>query len=157
LEFCILNANRTGEVLGARWAEIDLEAKVWTIPASRMKGRKEHRVPLSDRSIAILREAEGKKLRRHGDVVFPGRTGQMAPDTFNTLVERMQVSVVPHGFRASFRTWADDQGKDNQLAEFCLAHVVGDAAERAYRRSDVLERRRILMLAWSDYCTGKSR
>jgi integrase len=157
LEFLILNACRTAEVIGADWSEIDLAAKVWTIPSVRMKGRKEHRIPLCPRSMEILREMERRRLRRHGDVVFPGTRGpRLAIDTFYKQLKRMNVDTTPHGFRSSFRTWGDDNAKDSELGEFCVAHVVGDAASRAYRRSDVLERRRVLMAEWAAFCMGAS-
>jgi integrase len=118
LEFMVLNASRSGEVFGAMWDEIDFDAKVWTIGASRMKGAKEHRVPLTDRALVILREMEGKKLRRHGNIIFPGRCGQLAADTFFKHLQRMGLDAVPHGFRSSFRDWCIDNGKDSELAEF---------------------------------------
>jgi integrase len=154
LEFLVLASARGGEVLGMKWDEIDVAARLWTVPPERMKGNKQHRVPLCDRMLTILKEMEGQKLRRHGGIVFPGQNGQLAEDTFPRLIRRMGLDVLPHGFRSSFRDWAIDNGKDSELAEFCLAHIVGDAAARAYRRSDVLERRRVLMGEWSAFCVG---
>jgi integrase len=157
-EFAILAAARKSEVLGMKWDEVDIAARVWTVPAGRMKGGKEHRVPLCDRMLAILKERESQKLGRDGGIVFAGRVGAMSRLSFNRVLGKMDLrdSITAHGFRSSFRDWAIDNGKDSELAEFCLAHVVGDAAARAYRRSDVLERRRVLMGEWSAFCVGES-
>jgi integrase len=151
-EFLILNACRTAEVIGATWPEIDLAGKVWTIPAARMKARMEHRIPLCDRSLAILREMLANRQRRHGDVVFPGMRGKLSIDTFFKQLKRMQVDATPHGMRSSFKDWATETGADNELSEWCLAHVTGSGAERAYRRSDALDRRRVLMAQWCGFC-----
>jgi integrase len=153
LEFTILTAARSGEVLGARWSEFDLEAKVWTVPADRMKAGREHRVPLSDRAVAILSELAAVRIGEH---VFPGaKRGKplsvMAP---TMLMRRMGVGeFTVHGFRSAFRDWAGERTDyPRELAEAALAHVVGDATERAYRRGDALEKRRELMEAWSAFC-----
>ena len=136
---------------------MDVAARVWTVPGSRMKQGREHRIPLCDRMVAILKERESQKLGRHGGIVFAGRAGAMTRQTFGRVIERMAVqAITPHGFRSGFRDWCIDNGKDSELAELCLAHVVGDAAARAYRRSDVLERRRVLMGEWSAFCAGAS-
>jgi integrase len=153
LEFCILTAARSGEVLGARWSEIDLDKKIWTVPAHRMKAGREHRVPLSERAVAILRQfAE----IRTGDLVFPGqrKVRPLWSVTMNMALRRMEVEgVTVHGFRSSFRDWAGNETPyPRDLIETALAHVVGDEAERAYRRSDALEKRRKLMEAWANYC-----
>ena len=153
LEFLILTAARTSEVLGARWAEVDLATAVWTVPAERMKGRREHRVPLSDRALEIL--ATMAPVRR-GELVFPGiRTGRpLSSMAMEMCLRRMKVErATVHGFRSSFRDWAGDTTQfPRELAEAALAHVAGDETERAYRRSDALERRRKLMQAWADFC-----
>jgi integrase len=150
LEFAILAAARKSEVLGMQWGEVDVAARVWTVPASRMKSGKEHRVPLCDRMLAILKEREAARQGRDGGIVFAGRMGAMSRQSFNRVLGKMGLrdTITAHGFRSSFRDWAIDNGQDSELAEFCLAHVVGDAAARAYRRSDVLERRRVLMGEW---------
>jgi integrase len=114
----------------------------------------EHRVPLCDRAMSILKEMEGKKLRWHADIVFPGRAGRLAADTFFKHLQRMKVGVAAHGFRSSFRDWCADNGKDSELAEWSLAHVTGSGAERAYRRTDALDRRRVLMEQWAEFCGG---
>lgn len=155
LEFTILCASRTGEVIGATWAEIDRKAKVWTIPAARMKAGKEHRVPLTDRALAILDEAD--KIRT-SEFVFPGgRKGKplsnMAMATL--LKDRMKrADITVHGFRSAFRDWAGEcTAFPREIAEAALAHTVGDATERAYRRGDALAKRRKLMEAWAGFVT----
>ena len=153
LEFAILNASRTAEVLGARWPEIDREARVWTIPAARMKGGREHRVPLSARALEIL--AAVKPLKT-GDYLFPGR-GRERPLSSSALLgllqQRMKVAdITVHGFRSSFRDWAGECTPfPREVAEAALAHLVGDETERAYRRGDALEKRRKLMDAWAGF------
>jgi integrase len=153
LEFAILTAARSGEALGARWPEIDLEAKVWTIPAPRMKAAREHRVPLSGRAMAILaRLAEVNT----GEFVFFGqRPGKpLSPASLTMVLRRLQINrATIHGFRSSFRDWAGNETHfPRELAEAALAHVIGDKSEQAYRRSDALEKRRALMEAWAAYC-----
>jgi integrase len=154
LEFIILTAARLGEALDANWSEIDLVAEVWIVPAPRMKAGREHRVPLSMRVLAILTEAQ--KARTTGDYLFPGRrpcrgVSGMATET---LVRRLALGkATVHGFRSSFRDWTADQTDfPREVAEAALAHVVGDAAEQAYRRGDALEKRRALMEAWANFC-----
>jgi integrase len=153
IEFTVLTAARTGEVLGATWDEIDLESAVWTIPAKRMKASRIHRVPLSGRAVAILKELE--KIRS-GDIVFPGRKPgrPLSNMSMEMILRRMKVQdATMHGFRSSFRDWVGNETHfPREIAEAALAHVVGDAAEQAYRRGDALEKRRELMEAWADYC-----
>jgi integrase len=153
LEFCILTAARTGEVLGARWSEIDLDNKVWTLPPHRMKAGREHRVPLSERVAAILRRLAES---RTGDFVFPGRRKDrpLSDMAMQMTLRWMRADAVTvHGFRSSFRDWAGNVTHyPRDLIETALAHVVGDRAEQAYRRSDALEKRRELMEAWAAYC-----
>jgi integrase len=154
LEFAILTAARSGEALATRWDEIDLHEKVWTVPAGRTKAACEHRVPLSDRSLAILREMEAG---RTGDYVFPGqRPGRPLSGTaFEMPLRRAKSDYTAHGFRSSFRDWAGNETHfPRELAEHALAHVIGDKAEQAYRRSDALARRRELMDAWARHCEG---
>jgi integrase len=153
LEWTILTAARTSETLGALWKEIDLAAAVWTIPAVRMKAGRDHRVPLSPRLLEILTKLES--LRTDGDHLFPGgRRGRPLSGMSMTMqLRRMKVDATVHGFRSSFRDWVSETTHfSDTLAEAALAHVVGDATERAYRRGDALERRRELMVAWSNYC-----
>jgi integrase len=153
LEFLILTAARTGEVLGALWTEIDFEERVWVVPASRMKASREHRVPLSDRALTILSEL---KAARDGDFIFPGqRRGKpLSNMALEMVLRRMAVEgVTVHGFRSAFRDWCGDKTTfSREIAEAALAHVIGDKAEQAYRRGDALEKRRALMQAWSNYC-----
>jgi integrase len=148
LEFLILTATRAGEVLGATWDEIDLDAKVWTIPASRMKAGREHRVPLSARALAILeRTAE----LRTGDLVFSGRRRRrpLSGAAMGALVPDATV----HGFRSAFRDWAGEETSfPREIAEAALAHATGGPVEQAYRRGGALEKRRALMQAWSAFC-----
>jgi integrase len=156
LEFLILTATRCGEVLGARWAEIDLEAKVWTIPAARMKSGREHRVPLSGRAIEIL---ERLAEVRCSPFVLPGRHDKSASHhlTRSPVAELVPAGATIHGFRSSFRDWCADVARaPREIAEGCLAHTTGSAVEQAYLRSDVIERRRQLMDAWAMHCEAKS-
>ena len=151
LEFSILTAARTGEVIGAESGEVDLEAQLWTVPAGRMKAGREHRVPLSDRAIEIL-----AGLPRDGAFVFPGAR-PMRPLGAMALLQVLRAThgggASVHGFRSSFRDWAGNETNfPRELAEHALAHVIGDKAEQAYRRGDALARRRKLMEAWSNYC-----
>lgn len=160
LEFLILTAARSGEVRGARWSEIDLEGKVWTVPAARMKAGREHRVPLSARAVEILETAKALTTEAQPDkaYVFPGPvpTKPMSENAFGALLKRMKVEVTAHGFRSSFRDWAGEVSTfPREVAEAALAHVVGDATERAYRRGDALEKRRKLMEAWAGYAEPK--
>lgn len=146
LEFAILTAARTGEVLGARWDEIDLDNAMWTIPASRMKSGREHRVPLSPAALTIILAAE-----RGGALVFAG----LAEKTIYNLLRRMKVNATAHGFRSSFSDWSHEQTHHGaHVIEISLAHSVGNAVEQAYRRGDLFEKRRGLMDAWSRYCTN---
>lgn len=154
LRFTILTAARSGEVYGATWAEIDLEAKVWTIPASRMKAGREHRVPLSEPALEILEDA--KKLRT-GALVFPGakKDSPLSNMSMDMALRRLDCAFTVHGFRSTFRDWAGEVTHyPREVAEAALAHVVGDQTERAYRRGDALEKRRGLMDAWARHCTG---
>ena len=149
LEFLILTAARSGEVLGARWDEIDLQGRLWTVPRGRMKAAREHRVPLCDRAMAILAELQGA---RSGDLVFPGlrRGKSLSSMALEMTLRRMKADTTVHGFRSSFRDWAGEATNfPREVAEAALAHVVGDETERAYRRGDALQKRRRLMEAWS--------
>jgi integrase len=156
LEFAISTAARSGEVLGARWNEIDLEAKVWTVPATRMKAGREHRVPLSTRALAILEKLAEAKT---SDFVFAGqRPGKpLSGMALEMVLRRMKiVGVTVHGFRSAFRDWAGEETHfPREIAEAALAHVAGDTTERAYRRGDALEKRRALMAAWANHCESK--
>jgi integrase len=157
LEFAILTAARSGEVFGASWDEFDLSARVWTVPAARMKAGREHRVPLSDRAVEILREMEQKWLGGH---VFPGtKPGRpLSVMALEMVLRRMKVDVTVHGFRSAFRDWAGERTHfPREVAEAALAHLVGDAVERAYRRGDALEKRRKLMDAWASFLQQKVR
>jgi integrase len=152
LKFAILTATRSGETLAARWQEIDLDGKVWTVPAERTKAAREHRVPLPDRALAILEEM---KAAQTGDYVFPGLRPRrpLSNMAFEMLLRRIGSPYTAHGFRSSFRDWAGNETHfPRELAEHALAHVIGDKAEQAYRRSDALARRRELMDVWARFC-----
>jgi integrase len=154
LEFMILTAARTSEVIGAQWGEFDISSKIWTVPAERMKASKEHRVPLSNQVITILTSI---KSNRHAeDLVFPGwKTGTgLSNGAMRTLMKKIEFGpYTPHGFRSTFRDWAADEAHtfQNETIELALAHTIKNQAEAAYRRGDQLERRRELMEAWSKY------
>ena len=155
LEFAIITAARSGEVIGARWSEIDLEEKTWTVPAERMKAGVLHRVPLSHAALAILRP-----LHEAGasEFVFPGLRGQLNRTVMRKLLERRMNARVAtvHGFRSAFRDWAAETTRfPREVAELALAHTVGSAVERAYRRSDLFELRRQLMEGWGEFCTAE--
>jgi len=158
LEFLILTAARTGEVIGAQWSEIDLLDKTWTVPASRMKARREHRVPLSVRSLAILGEMQAARRGDAGDVfVFPGgrAAASLSNMAFLMLLRRMgRGDLTAHGFRATFKTWASERTSfQNEIVEASLAHVIGGKVEQAYRRGDMFEKRRRLMQQWAMFAT----
>lgn len=154
LEWTILTAARTGETIGAVWDEIDFDAKLWTVPGGRIKGGKEHRVPLSDRAIALL-----EKLPREDDnpylFVGPKRGGGLSNMALSSVLKRMgRTDITVHGFRSCFRDWAAERtAYPNHVVEMALAHVVGNAVEAAYRRGDLLDKRRRLMNEWSRYAT----
>ncbi|MEO6152127.1 MAG: integrase arm-type DNA-binding domain-containing protein [Croceibacterium sp.] len=154
LEFTILTAARSGEVLGATWDEVDVAEATWTVPASRMKVGKEHRVPLPTRAISIL---EVTKLlgKKH---LFPGKAeGKLSSMAMAMLLRRMGVDATVHGFRSAFRDWAAESTVyAHEVCEMALAHVIGNKAEAAYRRGDLFEKRRQLMLDWSAYCEKPS-
>ncbi|WP_150497889.1 tyrosine-type recombinase/integrase [Roseibium aquae] len=168
LEFLAMTAARSGEVRGATWAEIDLDAGLWIIPAERMKAQREHRVPLTNDAIDLLRALP----RFEGvDFVFPAARGGMLSDAaLSACMKRMHAAreggypdprtgrlAVPHGLRSSFRDWAAERTEfDRDMAELALAHVVGSAVERAYRRSDMIEKRRQMMAAWARFLTGET-
>ncbi|MFC0219040.1 tyrosine-type recombinase/integrase [Pseudochelatococcus lubricantis] len=170
LEFLTLCASRSGEVRGATWDEFDMEAGLWTIPANRMKAKREHRIPLTPDALALLKalpRVEGSPY------VFPAaRGGALSDMSLSAVMRRMQEAetaqerkgwvdprsgrpAVPHGLRSTFRDWAAETGVARDMAEIALAHTVGSEVERAYRRSDMLERRRALMVAWGAACRGE--
>jgi len=153
LEFQILTAARTGEVMMSTWAEIDLGKAIWTIPADRMKGGKEHRVPLSERAVTLMRGMQDAAV---SEFVFPGAQANrpLSNMAFLQLLKRMErVGLTAHGFRSTFRDWAAERTNySNEVAEMALAHAVGDKVEAAYRRGDLFDKRRQMMDAWADYC-----
>lgn len=151
LEFAILNANRSGEVRGATWQEFDLESNVWTIPAKRMKAGRAHTLILSDAAVAVLKKMEGKS--KH--IVFHGRGGktELSDMSLTAVLRRMKVPYHVHGFRSSFRDWvAEKTDFPREMAELQLAHTVGDSTERAYMRTTMKDKRRVMMTDWAKYC-----
>jgi integrase len=154
LEFAILTAARSGEVRGATWSEIDEGSATWIIPASRMKGGKEHRVPLSHAAVAVFKLQKAQALN---EWVFPGQSNKPLSDmSLSAVLRRMKVNCVPHGFRSTFRDWtAECAHCPNEVAEMALAHAVGDKVEAAYRRGDLFDKRRSLMSEWASYLDGK--
>jgi integrase len=155
LEFAILTAARTGEVIGARWDEINLAERLWVVPADRMKAGKEHRVPLSDPAMAIV-EAIG--ALRQGDFIFPGGKARRPLSNMALLMTLRRMGrddLTAHGFRSSFSDWcAERTAYPSEVREMALAHAVGDKVEAAYRRGDLFEKRRDLADAWAAYCAG---
>ena len=150
VEFAILTAARSGEVRGATWSEIDLTARTWTIPAARMKARRDHRVPLSARAIQILRETGSNR----SGLVFRHRGKALSDTIMLRLIKDCGFDVTLHGFRSSFRDWCSDTGKAREVAEMALAHTVHNAVEAAYARSDLFDRRITLMAQWAEFAGG---
>lgn len=154
LELCILTAARSGEILGMRWSEVDLEKALWIVPAHRMKAGREHRVPLSKRAVVILKMLA--KARADNEFVFRGNAQgkPLSNMAMQMVLRRMGTkNVTVHGFRSTFRDWAGNVSNfPREVTETALAHVIGDKAEQAYRRGDALEKRRKLMEAWANYC-----
>jgi integrase len=157
LRLSILTASRTGEVIGARWGEIDMPAALWIVPAERMKAGREHRVPLSDSALDVLRQAAKLTIKSDpASFVFPGsKPGtSLSNMAMLALLRRMGRSdLTTHGFRSSFRDWAAETGQPADIAEAALAHVVGDKTVAAYQRGDLLERRQRLMDQWGSFCS----
>jgi integrase len=154
LEFAILTAARTGECIGARWGEIDERAAVWTVPASRMKAKVEHRVPLSTAALALLKALKPKE-HQPGDLIFADRGKPLSNMAMLALLKRMKVEVTTHGFRSTFRDWCGDEaGYPRELAEAALAHTIQSKSERAYRRGTAVELRRSMMESWAAFLGG---
>jgi integrase len=155
LELAILTACRTGEVLGAHWSEVDLDGRTWTIPPQRMKAGAEHRVPLSEPALTLLRKLAAIRV---DDFVFPGRReGEpLSRMVMKMTLRRMKIHVTPHGYRATFRTWvADETSFAHEIAEAALAHTIGDKTVAAYQRGTMFDKRRELMSAWAGYIEGR--
>ena len=154
LRFLVLTAARSGEVRGAEWGEIDFEHAIWTIPASRMKAKREHRVPLTVPVLQVLREAQSRQEHNYAKWIFPNQKGSMLSDmSLIAVMRRMNVAAVPHGFRSTFRDWVGEFTQfPSDLAEMALAHVLPNKTEAAYRRGDALEKRRAMMDAWALHC-----
>ena len=150
-EFLVLTACRSGEVRLATWDEVDLESATWTVPANRMKSKRDHRVPLSARAQGVLQEA--RELADSSSLVFPSpRGGAISANTLSKLLRELDIDAVPHGFRSSFRDWAAEcSDAPREVCELALAHVNSDRVEAAYRRTDLFEQRRALMEQWSGF------
>jgi len=152
LEFLILTAGRTGEVLGAQWDEIDRAERVWTVPAQRMKAGREHLVPLSDAAIAVLDAMAAIRVDEH---VFPGRNGTLGPQAMRRVLEGLRAEISVHGFRSTFSDWAAEAtGHSSEVREMALAHTIKNQSEAAYRRGDLFDKRRALMRDWAQRCAG---
>lgn len=154
-EFLILTAARTGEVLGATWDEIDFEEQTWTVPATRMKAKKAHRVPLCPRAVEILKQA--RAFGGQGPI-FPGRSAgkPLSNTAFLMVLRRLDLDVTAHGFRSAFRDWASEETNfPREVCEMALSHTVENRVEAAYRRGDLFEKRRQLMKAWSTYLSTR--
>jgi integrase len=156
LEFLILTVARTGEVIAARWPEIDFAARMWTVPAARMKGGREHRVPLTSAAMSVLKRVQ----KEDKQFLFPGiKAGQgLSNMALLKVLERMgRGDLTAHGFRATFKTWATERTNfPRELVEAALAHVLDDKTEAAYQRGDMLQKRRRLMDAWADFCAKRA-
>jgi integrase len=156
LEFLVLTAARTNEVLKAKWDEISLEKKIWLVPADRMKAAREHRVPLSPRAVTILGLA--RELSDGSAFIFPGRQTDtpMSNMVFLMILRRMEADFTAHGFRSAFRDWASEcTNFPREVCEMALAHTIKDKTEAAYRRGDLLAKRAELMCAWAQYIRGE--
>jgi integrase len=150
LELIVLTATRRGEALGAKWSEIDFDAKVWTIPAERMKRRKLHRVPLTSQTLGLLRT-----LPRTGEFVFPGTGKHISERGLRDIVQVLAPGTTIHGFRSTFADWARERTSySRDIVERCLAHAIKDKTEAAYHRGDQLEKRRRLLGEWARYCSS---
>jgi len=162
LEFSILTASRSNEVIGDKrigkpgisWSEIDLESKVWTIPAKRMKSKKSHRVPLTDKAISLL---ESMQVEDNTSLIFPNTKGGLPSDNFmRSLLKRMDIEATPHGFRTTFKEWARaETNYPDEQSELALSHVNSDQTRAAYARSELIEPRRKLMKEWEGFCYKK--
>lgn len=156
LRFAILTAARSGEVRGASWSEVDKKARTWTIPAERMKAGREHVVPLSDAALAVLEQAGELFDTDPNKPIFPsplkGRT--LSDMALGAVLRRMQVEATAHGFRSTFRDWCAESGVAREVAERALAHAVKDSTEAAYSRTQLIEQRRPVMVAWAAFLTG---
>ena len=156
IEFCVLTAARSGEVRGAKWSEIDFKTASWTVDGARMKMEREHRVPLSDRSLDVLARAD--RLKDSSGLIFPSQRGRELSDmTLSKLVRELGIPSTIHGFRTSFRTWAQEcTNVPSEVAEAALAHINSNKVEAAYARSDLFEKRRALMDRWAAFLSESS-
>ena len=156
LEFVVLTAARSGEVRGATWAEVDLGVGLWTVPASRMKAGREHRVPLSKPAADLLAALHGDHLP--DDYLFPGMRGPLSDMSLTAVLRRMKVAATAHGFRSTFRDWVSEHTEySGEVAEMALSHAIGNRVEAAYRRGDLLEKRIALMADWAAFLAGSRR
>lgn len=157
-EFLVLTASRTGEVLHSQWSEIDLNGKLWTVPADRMKAKRVHRMPLSARCVTILEAA--RRLSDQSRYIFPGQSDDkpLSNMVFLATLKRMQLSITSHGFRSAFRDWAaETTSYPREIAEMALAHTIESKVEAAYRRGDLLEKRREMMEDWAGFAAATEK
>ena len=159
LEFTILTAARSGEVRGMTWGEVDLENKLWNVPATRMKAEVAHQVPLTEVALAIISALHEDGLVPEDCVFEAPRGGSLSDMTLSAVLKRMgRGDITVHGFRSTFRDWAGDTTSfEREVVEMALAHTISSAVERAYRRGRALEKRRELMAVWANYCDGKTK
>jgi len=154
LESAILTAARSGEVRGATWKEVDLDARIWTISAARMTAAREHRAPLSRAAIAVLTSMPSGRPDAY--VFKAAHGGRISDMTISAVLRRLEVDAAPHGFRSTFRDWAAERTTyPNEVAKMALAHAVGNKVEAAYRRGDLLEKRLAMMDDWADFCFSR--
>jgi integrase len=152
LQWVMLTAARSGEVRGATWGEIDMKAKLWTVPPARMKAGRAHQVPLSAAAIAVLDEAAAQFGSEPEQLIFPSPTGRALSDNaFTALLDRMKVDATAHGMRSTFRDWCSENSVPREVAERALAHAVADSTEAAYNRTQLLEQRRPVMAKWAAF------
>ena len=155
IRFGVLTAARQAEVRRATWEEFDVESAVWTVPEAHMKRYRPHRVPLSTGALAVLDEARG--VSADGLVFRARQGGKLGPTTVPSALRKADINATGHGFRSSFKDWARHEGVDELLSEFALTHVEGSKTVAAYARDDLLEKRRPMMQAWSDFIVGAPR
>ena len=156
LEFVILTAARAGEVRGMTWDEIDIEARQWTIPARRMKSRRQHRSPLSTQAVDVLLRAADVARRKRDRLIFQSNGGrELSNMAFTAMLNRLKINATTHGFRSSFRDWCIETDAPWTVAETALAHRLGNSLESAYARTDLFDKRRTLMQQWADFATGR--
>lgn len=162
LELLIFTAARSGEIRSAKWGEVDLDSRLWIVPGERMKAGREHVVPLSQQAVTVLQHARlGRRNEADpAELIFPGmkKDASMSDMTLTKVMRSFGLKATPHGFRSSFKDWAAETIEfPNELSEAALAHTIPNKTEAAYRRSTMLEKRRVMMKAWGAFCEGDKR